>query len=93
MKFCLILCTLGRSSDFENFLKCLISQTYQNYEVIIIDQNKDDRIPLILDNEAFHVLSNRIRYFKVSFTGLSSARNFAFKTNFLRLQILCFPRR
>ena len=85
MKFTLILCTLGRDVEVEAFLKSLSNQTYQNFELIIVDQNIDERVNNIVQKFNFRDL----RYFKVKFTGLSKARNFAL--NFTTGDVVCFP--
>jgi len=70
MKTSLILCTINRTEEVLSFLLSLKKQTYTDFEVIIVDQNKDDRIQNILSD--FHSLD--IKYFK-SEPGLSRARN------------------
>lgn len=47
-KFSLILCTLGRTDLVGDFITSLSSQTYQNLELIIVDQNEDERIHQLL---------------------------------------------
>lgn len=74
MKFSLILCTIGRDKEVEDFLISLINQSYKNYELIIVDQNKDNRAKNII--ERYKDKLTNIIYFKVDFKGLSRARNF-----------------
>lgn len=74
MKFSLILCTIGRDKEFEDFLISLKNQSYKNYELIIVDQNKDNRVKNII--ELYKDKLTNILYFKVDFKGLSRARNF-----------------
>lgn len=50
MKFSLILATLGRDIEVEKFVLALMEQSYKEYELIIIDQNNDDRIKNIYQN-------------------------------------------
>ena len=47
MKFSLIVATKNRVSEIERFLSSLINQNYQNFEVIIVDQNPNDCLSLI----------------------------------------------
>lgn len=48
MKVSLVISTLNRVQTLERFLEHLDQQNYENFEVIIVDQNDDDRlIPLI----------------------------------------------
>src|SRR5918995_1318439 len=44
MRFSLILATVDRVSEVERFLRSLDSQTYHNFELIVVDQNKDERL-------------------------------------------------
>ncbi len=48
MKFSLVMPTLGRSDDVEHFLTSLDAQTYKEFELIVADQNDDDRMAPIL---------------------------------------------
>lgn len=71
LKFSLILATVGRTSELERFLTHLDAQSYRKFELILVDQNPDDRlVPLILPYaERFPVIRCR------SAIGLSRARN------------------
>jgi len=84
MKFSLILCTIHRTQEVEDFLNSLKNQTYNDYEVIIVDQNKDKRlndiIALFYDLNIIHITSN---------PGLSKARNIGLKIT--NGDIVCFP--
>ena len=70
MKISLILCTIDRTEEVVSFLFSLREQTYTNFEVIIVDQNKDNSVKNILHN--FDDLD--IKYLQ-SKPGLSRARN------------------
>lgn len=48
IKFSLILSTCERTLELEHFLTCLNAQTYHFFELIVVDQNKDDRLVPIL---------------------------------------------
>jgi len=73
MKVSLVLATLGRDLELVDFLKSLLSQTYKDFELIIIDQNKDGKIDDIvgLFNERFDV-----KHKKVDFVGNARARDY-----------------
>lgn len=75
MKFSLILCTVNRVKENEIFLNSLLSQTYKNFEVILVDQNNDDRIlPLVHQyNTYFDIIHIK------SLPGLSRSRNIGLK--------------
>ena len=71
VKFSLIMATLGRTNEVERFLSCLDAQTYRCFELIVVDQNPDDRILPFLQPyrtlfPIFHLYSEK---------GTSRARN------------------
>jgi glycosyltransferase involved in cell wall biosynthesis len=71
MRFSLILATVDRTGEVERFLQSLDSQTHRDFELIVVDQNDDDRlVPLLRLYEGRfpikHLSSER---------GLSRARN------------------
>src|ERR1700742_2152768 len=85
MKFSLIMATKGRGEEIGRFLLSLIRQDYSNFELIVVDQNEDNRLEVILKNSN---LSSSIVHLK-SAPGLSRARNagLAFATG----DIIAFP--
>ncbi|MDD5114693.1 MAG: glycosyltransferase family 2 protein [Methylobacter sp.] len=86
MKVSLVLATLGRDLEVADFLKSLLLQTYKNFELIIIDQNKDGKIDAIV--ELFN--SNLdVQHIKVDFTGNARARDYGI--NFAQGRIIAFP--
>jgi len=86
MKVSLVLATLGRDLEVADFLKSLLLQTYKNFELIIIDQNKDDKIDAIV--ELFK--SNLdVQHIKVDFTGNARARDYGI--SFAQGRIIAFP--
>jgi len=86
MKISLVLATLGRSWQLVDFLNSLRRQTYQDFELIIIDQNRDGKIDDIVKTFAscFEVL-----HVKVDFTGNARARDYGI--GFARGRIIAFP--
>ena len=71
LKFSLILATVGRTSELRRFLEHLQKQSHQCFELIIVDQNADDRLlPLIESYKSnFPIVHCK------SAIGLSRARN------------------
>jgi glycosyltransferase involved in cell wall biosynthesis len=47
--FSLVMSTIERSAEVSLFFESLICQTYQDFEVIVVDQNKDDRVRSLCD--------------------------------------------
>jgi len=71
MYFSLILATVDRTAELERFLRSLTRQTHRDLELIVVDQNPDDRLAPILASyrnrfPIKHIHSER---------GLSRARN------------------
>ena len=72
MKFSLIMATYGRSKEIEYFLDILLKQSYKDFELLIIDQNEDNRVA-----EIYEEYKNKIdlKYFHNQVKGLSVNRN------------------
>jgi len=70
-KFSLIMATVGRTEEVKRFLEHLDRQTYRDFELIVVDQNPDDRLIPVLEayKKRFPILHLR------SERGLSRARN------------------
>jgi len=73
MKFSLVLATLNRTAEVEYFLQALSQQTYQGFELIVVDQNPDDRLLQFIQRYQKHFQILHLRSAK----GLSRARNAA----------------
>ena len=84
-KISLVLCTINNDNCVKVLLNSLIEQSYNNYEVIIVDQNNDDRLLHII-NKFSDLMS--IKYIK-SRPGLSYARNIGLQ--FVDGVIIGFP--
>ncbi|MGL5570615.1 glycosyltransferase family 2 protein [Cetobacterium sp.] len=72
MKFSLIMATLGRDKEIEIFIESLLKQTYKNYELIIVDQNIDNKVQKIYEKYREKL---EIKYVKSLIKGLSYNRN------------------
>lgn len=71
----LILATIGRVESVERFLLSVVAQTYPNLEVLIADQNGDDRLTSLISSLGAHVHIRHLRTLR----GLSRSRNVALR--------------
>lgn len=85
-KFSLIVPTYGRIKEFEIFLESLKKQTYKNFELIVVDQNKHNSI---LDITQRYEEDIDIKYIKSNKLGLSYNRNLGI--NSAKGSIIAFP--
>lgn len=86
MKFSLIMCTIGRVDVLINSIGSIIAQTYKDFELIIVDQNKDDSVSLVLNKFAN---DERIVHIRSEISGLSANRNLGLKH--AKGDIIAFP--
>jgi glycosyltransferase involved in cell wall biosynthesis len=86
IKFSLILATIGRDEEVGSFLKSLEKQSYKNFELIIIDQNQDNKIDNIVERYKENFF---ITHIKIKEKGLSLARNIGL--NYVKGDIIAFP--
>lgn len=86
IKISLILCTLGRTKEVKSFLTHANEFTFDNFEIIIADQNEDDRIVKLLDDLDKRRFS--VVHIKTP-VGLSRSRNIALK--YTKGDIIAFP--
>ncbi|MBE6442246.1 MAG: glycosyltransferase family 2 protein [Desulfovibrio desulfuricans] len=84
--FSLILATVGRYREVEDFLNSLEMQTYRNFSVVLVDQNPEPTLlaPLI---ERYETAFDLFRV--TSPKGLSRARNAGLRH--YRGDVVCFP--
>lgn len=81
----LIVATIGRGQELSRMLASIAAQTLKNIEIIIVDQNPDDRVKKLLEGWKRSLLYVHVR----SPRGLSRARNVGI--NLASGRILCFP--
>ena len=68
----LIVATRGRTEELKRLLDSLLVQTYQVFEVIIVDQNEDDRLVSLVLQFAGRLT---IRHVRSGIYGKSAANN------------------
>jgi glycosyltransferase involved in cell wall biosynthesis len=86
MRFSLIVATLGRSSEIGALLESLLAQTRDDLEVIIVDQNADDRVAPVLKPYAAHL---PITHLRSTIRNANHARNLGLRQ--ARGEIVTFP--
>ena len=86
MRFSLIVATLGRSSEISELLESLLAQGRNDFEVIIVDQNADDRVAPIL---APYSLRLGITHLRSAIRNANHARNLGLRA--ARGEIVTFP--
>jgi glycosyltransferase involved in cell wall biosynthesis len=83
----LVISTLGRSDELARLLASLAAQTFQNFEVVVVDQNADDRVSAILTQSQLPFPVDHVRTPQAR--GLSRGRNIGWQRS--RGEILLFP--
>jgi glycosyltransferase involved in cell wall biosynthesis len=69
----LILATVGRSDDVGRLIRSLVAQTDRHFELIVVDQNTDDRLlPFIEDGAKAGI---ELQHLRLDRPSLSGARN------------------
>ena len=85
MKFSLIMGTLGRTREVGAFLASLRRQDHTDFELLIVDQNPDDRLAPLIDEYRQHF---RVLHYR-SAPGLSRARNVGLR--YASGDVIAFP--
>ena len=86
MRFSLIVATLGRSSEIGELLESLLAQERDDFEVIIVDQNADDRMAPVLQPYAARL---PITHLRSAIRNANNARNLGLRA--ARGEIVTFP--
>ncbi|HLL40550.1 MAG TPA: glycosyltransferase [Rubrobacteraceae bacterium] len=84
--FSLILPTIGRREEPERFLASLAAQTFRGFELVVVDQNPDDRLVPVVDayEDLYPILHLRTKR-----VGASAARNEGLR--YSRSDLVAFP--
>jgi len=82
--FDLVVATIGRVDELGHLLDSLERQTHKQFRVLVVDQNRDDRVEAVLVRHA----SLRVERLRAP-RGLSRARNEAL--SHLRADVVAFP--
>ncbi len=61
MRYSILLATLDRTRELDQFLASLARQTWRDFELLVIDQNSDDRLGEVLEPYATEFPIRRIR--------------------------------
>lgn len=85
MRYSLILATVGRVNEVEVFLDSLAVQDHRDFELLVVDQNPDDRLASLLERYGRTFAVRRL----TSARGLSRARNVALPS--ITGDIVAFP--
>lgn len=85
MKFSLLVSTVGRRNELRRFFDSLLTQRYQNLEVILVDQNCDESLKSIVNDYQQKLQLIYVR----SQLGLSRGRNIALQ--YATGDIIAFP--
>lgn len=86
VRFSLVLATVGRTTELERFLDSLLAQTSHDFEVVVVDQNKDERLLPLLEpyTEKFC-----LKHLRTGSLGASRARNEGLE--YTSGEIIAFP--
>ena len=83
-KFSLVLCTINRKEEVDKFLQSLSRQTLSDFEVIIVDQNKDGLLDPVIAKWRKLLI---IEHVKVDFRALKSTLTCSIINNFRHFAI------
>jgi glycosyltransferase involved in cell wall biosynthesis len=86
MECSLILATLGRDIELVSFLNSLTAQTWRDFELIIVDQNKDYKLDPIVERFRNYF---PVKHIKVDLFGSGKARDYGIQ--FTHGRIIAFP--
>jgi len=86
MRFSVIIPTINRTYELSLMLKSLERQTFKNFEVLVIDQNKEDILKKVIEG---YKKKFPIKHIRIPAKGASNARNIGIQN--AEGEILTFP--
>jgi glycosyltransferase involved in cell wall biosynthesis len=72
-----LVCTRNRGDKVGHALESILSNTFNDIELIVIDQSTDDRTRDVVS----HIADDRVRYIRSATVGLAKSRNIAIKAS------------
>ena len=69
----LIIATLGRTLELDRLMATLVTQSFKNFEIIIVDQNADDRLNYLIQHAENNSL--KLKHLRQQPPNLAHARN------------------
>lgn len=81
-----IVATLNRTHYLEKCIKAIFANTYDKFEIIIVDQGKNNQTKELIDSRFLN--TGKIKYIHTNTIGLSHARNLGWKNS--RGEIIAF---
>lgn len=73
IKYSIVIPTINRTEELRALLLTIKEQEYQNIEIIVVDQNGDNRLEEVIKESSAYI---PITHLRVSFRGASKARNY-----------------
>lgn len=86
LTFSLVVATRHRTKELVRLLDSLAAQTYKSFDVLLVDQNTDDRLGPIVESYRGRLVMQHIR---TSARGLSASRNIGLQSS--KGEIIAFP--
>jgi glycosyltransferase involved in cell wall biosynthesis len=86
MRFSLIMGTIGRFDEVRNFLETMTRQTLQDFEIIVVDQNRSEDLVGLCESYRDRL---SIKHIRIDRKGLSLARNYGLRA--AEGEIIAFP--
>ena len=83
----LVLATYGRGEEARIFLNSLAKQDFKDYELIVVDQNQDNRFKKVFDDYKNDL--HNVSYIHTELPGVARARNIGLRQ--VKGEVIAFP--